>query len=87
MPAVPSVIGDAVACQKSPHKLSNPAGAAPEEEVAMIVHQNPCIAACLCFRKEMRKPLNEIFPVLIALEDRFPFDPAYDDMMENPGAI
>lgn len=87
MTAVPSVIGYAVAGQESPHKLGNPAGSAPEEEVTMIVHKNPRIAACLCFRQEERKPFDEIFPVVIAFEDRFPFDPSYHDMMENPGAI
>jgi len=35
----------------------------------------------------MSKAFEEILPIVIGCEDRFTFDPAYDDMLENPGAI
>lgn len=87
MTAVPPVIGYAVACQQSPHELRNTAGAAAEKEVSMVAHQGPCVAACLCFWKEMSKAFDKILPIIIGCEDAFTFDPAYDDVLEYPGAV
>jgi len=57
------------------------------EKMEIIRHECPCIALGLCFRKENRKPLNEVFAVFIIIGYPAVLYSSAHDIMQEAGRI
>jgi hypothetical protein len=75
------VVSDGVSRQEPVHEGRNTFRTTPDEHVGVIRHQCPCIDLRFRFLCVLAQPVNELFAILIAIDNLPLFDSAYDDVM------
>ena len=84
---MPQVVGDRMACKKPAHHPGHRHPARPQQQMEMVGHQGPGIAAGLAFYQQPTQPCNKPIAVLVVIEYRSAVDAAGDDMVHCSGCI
>ncbi len=73
--------------EQSPHGRGNGCLTGAQQQMDMIGHQGPRIADGFGVGEQFAEPIEEILPVGVILENRLPFDPTDDDMLQRTWCI
>jgi len=76
-----------VAGQQAPHDLGQGSLFRLQQQMEVVIEQDPGVASRLGFRQESAEAGNKIFPVLIVKENGTFFDPSDDDVLKQAGDI
>ena len=84
---VAKIKGDSVTGQQSAHEASQGLFGRCQQQVNVVVEQNPGGAGGFGFVKQMAESLDKIFPILIIKKDVSLGDPSDNDVLQKAETI